>query len=139
MEDRNQDIANCFLNLVRRYRDAFPTVSLGTILSLLNPHGEWAEAANYGFDNEVLAYCSSVAFDDANALAPYVAYLIQHPFAAYNMKWFCDTKAPREQAETIDTLVQLGPLGPLGPLEPINNNNNNAIDWGGDLADLFSG
>ena len=135
MEDRNQDIANCFLNLVRRYRDAFPTVSLATILSLLNPHGEWAEAANHTFDNEVLAYCSSVAFDDANALAPYVAYLIQHPFAAYNMKWFCDTKAPREQAETIDTLVEL----PLGPLGPINNNNNNNTDWVGDLADLFSG
>lgn len=123
------DIANCFLNLVSDYQEAFPTATLPTIVSLLNPHNEWDDAKRYNNINiDALSRFTGVNLTDD--VAPYVAYLMENNFAAYNLKWFCNTNALgkttlKEDAVDNNSVSSFSPFNLDGDDDIFDNNNSN--------------
>ena len=129
MEVKRKDIANCFLNLVSDYQEAFPTATLPTIVSLLNPHNEWDDAKRYNNNNDIDALSSFTGVTLTDDVAPYVAYLMENNFAAYNLKWFCNTNALGKTTLKKDAVdnnsVSDSPFTFDGDDDILDNNNSN--------------
>ena len=133
MEVKRKDIANCFLNLVSDYQEAFPTATLPTIVSLLNPHNEWDDAKHHYNNNnndDIDALSRFTGVNLTDDIAPYVAYLMHNNFAAYNLKWFCNTNALgkttlKEDAVDNNSVSSFSPFNLDGDDDVLNNNNSN--------------
>lgn len=119
----NIDVTNCFLNLFLKYKQAFSSVSTATLLSLMNPQGEWRDVETAD-DRDVRGYCQQfVSEGHLDAIVPVVLYLQDHPYATYNTKWFCNTKAPKA-LEGDAMIVDFFPMSSLVN-DPVLMNSNN--------------